>query len=528
MDKEHEEKIKKLEREALKGASAEVVQRYGSAVKQHYVAYSGMDNETGQRLAKGLKDIAKSKINPEYRNQNIKQQAGFAAEVKSVARKNADNIINGKPNRITRTDDIGRVNDPLYDLVERAPDGTIIPGTASQMKFVGNSPEELLNKLNSKKYEKYIDAKAILDIADDDYEALIGINGNKGIIDEKIAELKTQAEHAKDIGKSEVAEQKLSQIEKYEYIKKKLRKSGLTKGESVEARLYAKWSTAKDTMKIAHDAGIEQSIIGVKISGAISLVRNTVACFKGEKTPEEAAVAVVADTGTGMVVSYTTAFSGSVIKGAMQNSSNEYIKGLSKSNLAAGLVTTTMNVGRTFRRYFDGDITGAKCVEELGEQGVGEIGSAMFSAMGASFAESAAVTASKSTAKLLGVVGGVAGATLGYAAAVACYQEIATALKEAELAREERIRIEQECEKAIALIRQYRQEMNIMVSEYMTEHIQTFNQGFLEMDKAIMECDVNGFIRGNARIQECLGKEVQFRSQEEFDELMLSDTAFRF
>lgn len=515
--------IKKLESEALKGAATEVVQRYGSAIKQQYVAYSGKDNETGQKLVKGLKDISNSKINTEYRNQNIKQQAGFSAEVKSVARKNADNIIKGKAARIIRTDDMGRINDPLADLMELAPDGTVISGTASQMKFVGSSPEELLNKLNSKKYKKYIDAGVILDIADDDYEALIGTRGNPGIIDKKIAELKSQVDHAKQVGKSEVVDQKIGQIEKYEKIKRKIRKSGLTRKEAVEARLYPKLSTAKDVVKFAHGAGMEQSRIGARISGAVSLVKNVVACIKGDRTPEEAAMAVVADTGTGMVVSYTTAFSGSVIKGAMQNSSYGYVRSLSKSNLAAGLVATTVNVGKTFHKYFSGEITGAKCVEELGQQGVGEIGSAMFSTMGASFA---AAAVPKSTTAL--VVGGLAGSTLGYAAAVACYQELATALKEAELARIERIKIERECEEAIKLIRQYRQEMNSLVSEYMTEHIQTFNQGFGEMDKAIIEHDINGFIRGNVCIQELLGREVQFSTQEQFDELMLSDTAFRF
>lgn len=34
---------------AIAGASAEKVQRYGSAVKEHIVAYSGIDNENGIR-----------------------------------------------------------------------------------------------------------------------------------------------------------------------------------------------------------------------------------------------------------------------------------------------------------------------------------------------------------------------------------------------------------------------------------------------------------------------------------------------
>lgn len=524
MTQDDERSKRKIEEEVLKGAAAETVQGYGSAVKQHYVAYSGMDNETGQRLAKGLKDISKSKINPEYWSQNIKQQAGFAAEVKSVARKNAQNIIEGKGNRFTRTDDIGRVNDPLADLVEIAPDGTVISGTASQMKFVGRSPEDLLEKLNSEKYQKYIDAKEILDIADDDFEALLGKNGKSGIIDEKIKALQNQADQAKKLGKDQVAGQKEAQIEKYEYIKKKLRKSGLTREEAIDARLHSVVSTAKDVTKIANEAGVGQAKIGAGITGSLSLVRNVVACIKGDKTPEEAALAVVEDTGRGAAFSYVSAFSGSVIKGAMQNSKLSFVQSLSKTNLATTLVTTTVDVGKTLHRYFGGDITSIQCIEELGQQGIGEIGSAMFSTMGVSLASSMApIGAASAKVFAYGAVGGLIGATLGYTAAIACYQELATALKEAELAREERIRIEKECAEAVAMIRQYRQEMNDMVSEYLSEHIQTFNKGFLEMDKAIAERDINGFIRGNASIQELLGKEVQFRTQEEFDALMASD-----
>lgn len=528
MTQDDERSKRKLEEEALKGAAAETVQRYGSAVKQHYVAYSGTDNETGQRLAKGLKDISKSKINPEHQSKNIKQQAGFSAEVKSVARKNAQNIIEGKGNKFTRTDDIGRVNDTLTDLIELATDGTEISGTASQMKFVGSNPKALLERLNSKEYQKYIDAEVFLDIADDDYEALLGKNGKSGIIDEKIRALQNQADRAKQLGKDQVAGQKEAQIEKYEYIKKKLRKSGLTREEAVQARLHPMWSTAKDVTKIANETGVGQAKIGAGITGSLSLVRNVVACIKGDKTPEEAALAVAEDTGRGAAVSYVSAFSGSLIKGAMQNSKSGFVKSLSKSNLATTLVTTTVDVGKTLHRYFGGDITGVQCIEELGQQGVGGIGSAMFSTMGASVAASIAPIGTATGAVFTyRMVGGLIGATLGYTAAIACYQELATALKEAEVAREERIRIEKECAEAVTMIRQYRQEMNSMVSEYLAEHIQTFNQGFLEMDKAIVERDVNGFIRGNASIQELLGKEVQFRTQEEFDALMESDTALR-
>ena len=150
--------VEGLERAALEGAAAETVQRFGTAAKQHYVAYSGVDNEAGKELSRGLKSISESKVNKDFYEQNIKQQAGFSAEVKSTARDNANRVVNRNPTRKVRTDDLGHVNHPLYDHVEIDVTGKIMEGSGSQMKFVGDTPDELLTKLNGKKFQKYIDA----------------------------------------------------------------------------------------------------------------------------------------------------------------------------------------------------------------------------------------------------------------------------------------------------------------------------------------------------------------------------------
>lgn len=47
---------------------------------------------------------------------------------------------------------------------------------------------------------------------------------------------------------------------------------------------------------------------------------------------------------------------------------------------------------------------------------------------------------------------GMAGSTLGYAAAVAVYEELSTALHDYELAKEERIRVERECAEAVGAL----------------------------------------------------------------------------
>ena len=158
-------KKKNLVNVAIVGATYDATQKYGAAIKQHFVAYSGIDNETGISLVKGLKDIAEGKINLDYEFQNISQQAGFAAEVKEVARSNAEAIINGDSVRKIRTDDLGRVNDPLYDTVLLDKNGNIIEGSGTQIKFLGssqNDPEGLgdakraFQKLSSEKFKKYL------------------------------------------------------------------------------------------------------------------------------------------------------------------------------------------------------------------------------------------------------------------------------------------------------------------------------------------------------------------------------------
>ena len=47
---------------AIAGAQDEVVHRYGAAVKEHLVSYSGVDHETGQILKKSLDSISREKI----------------------------------------------------------------------------------------------------------------------------------------------------------------------------------------------------------------------------------------------------------------------------------------------------------------------------------------------------------------------------------------------------------------------------------------------------------------------------------
>lgn len=518
-EEREEDENRRIMGKALEGAAVETVQRFGSAIKEHLAAYAG-DREKpadgNSRPPKTLKSIAETPTSNEFREQNIAQQAGFSAEVESAARKNADNIIAGKDTRFKRYDDVKHVsNDPIVDIVEVDDLGKPIIGSEAQMKFVGSSPKELLNALKSKEYAKYRDAGVIMDIPDDYYDVLMG-DGPDGI-NEQIRKRQVKLDGDRLTGKNS-PESIQQQIDDLKQIKKSLRKSGLTKSEALYAREHPKRMVAKDVAKVANKAGLQQARNGALIGGGVSLIRNMVACINGSIEPAEAARNVGVDAGLAAAFGYVTAFSGAAIKGAMQNASSEYLRSLSRTNVAATMVSTVTDVSKVVALYCRGEITGAACIERLGQQGMGQLGGVMGVAV--------AMAAIPADSAFMAAMVGMAGSTLGYAAAVAIYEELSAALHDYELAKEERIRVERECAEAVELIRQYRRDMSRDVENYLATRDELCNRAFDAMDQALISNDIDGYLAGNAEIQESLGYLPRFRTQQEFDDLMASDDNF--
>ena len=81
-------------------------------------------------------------------------------------------------------------------------------------------------------------------------------------------------------------------------------------------------------------------------------------------------------------------------------------------------------------------------------------------------------------------------------------------------------------EGAVELIRQYRRDMSRDVENYLATHDELFNRAFDAMDQALISNDIDGYLTGNAEIQESLGYLPRFRTQQEFDDLMASDDNF--
>ncbi len=500
----------------IEGTATETVQRYGSAVKEHIVAYSGIDNESGEQLKKGLKQISESKLNPEYIKKNLKQQAGFSAENKYAARENARNIISKSGERIHNTDIKGSGSyNELFDHIVTDENGIVI--SEEQMKFIGNNPKELVNKLASKKFQKYFDANAKITIPKDYYEG-VDIDGKQVSvfteIDKSLENYYKQLEKVKTNGNFEVANKLEEKIAKYEKIRASLKNSEITNAEAMEARLHPVLSTTKDIGKISLKAGGVQAAWGAGIGGGISLIKNFVSLVKGEKTVDEVAFSVGCDTLKAGALSFATGFTGSAIKGAMQNAKNELLRDLSKTNIAATIVTTTVETGKTLKKFMYNEISGLECLEELGEKGTGQVSAVIFAIAGQELIP-------------IPVVGGIIGSMVGYTLTTAFYKEILGTLKEAKLTHDERIRIEKESAEVISLMRQYRKEMNSLINRYLFDYTATFNNAFNQMYKAIKLNDIDGFNSGANEITKKVNGKVHFKNFNEFDSFMDSLAPFK-
>lgn len=501
----------------IAGSAAEVVQRYGDAAKQHYVAYSGRDNELGKNLVKGLKQISEEKVNPDYEFQNLHQQAGFSAEVKSVARSNAESIIRKDTTRKVRTDDLGRVNDPLHDTVTLDSQGRIIDHSGTQIKFIGASKNDptgagnatrALKKLQSKRFEKYLDADVKIEVPSDQYDQLIKETNAS------LTELNAKLEKLNSLGKTEQAQKVQSKINKLNTIKKNLRKSPVSSQEAMDARLHPKLSAGTDIAKISHRAGLETAQNAALIGGGVSLVRNVVAFCRNEIEAQEAVKNIAQDTATTAAVGYATGFTGSALKGGMQNSSSQYLRSLSKTNVAGTIVAVAVSASKTMVRYFNGEIDGTECLEDLGEQGTGFVASAVFTAIG-----QAAIP--------IPVVGGLIGGMVGYALSSASYGVLMTSLKEKKLAASERRLIEQQCDEYAKMLREYRLEMEQIINEYLVGSMSLFQESFSGIRDAFATHDVDWLIDSANTVSEAFGRKASFSSMEEFDEMMTLGSTFK-
>lgn len=479
----------------------DTVNLYGSANAEYVIGYRGVNNETGQKLAKGLKGISKGKINPEYKDQNIKQQAGYSAEVATTNRDNAEAIINRSSIRTSRSDDLPSYgkNHPIVDRVKIL-NGEIIEGSQSQMKFVGNR-NELFSKIAKEdgKFARYRGIK--LELPSEQYEGAAEHCRNKA------KDLRSNANAAQQKGNLEAADKLRLEANNYDQLADNVSDSGLTTEKAIFYRKHPEIATALDIINTSHKAGMEGAKYGALIGCCISVLQNSFYAIQGNISIADFATDTLTDTAKATAVGYGTAFVGSAIKGVMQQSGQQAVRTLANTSAPTMVVNICLSLSSSIKHYVKGEISEAQLLTEVGEKGAGMLSSGMMAALGQVAIPLPFVGAA---------IGGMIGYTLSsffYQSALEAAQGVATS--SALLARTSAIQ---------QAARRRLEEEQTAFDNFMRREIPQLQEATHQLFNSLQNNlhNPDTFASAINQYATLLGKNLEFQSIEEFDDFMNS------
>lgn len=521
------------------GINAGNLERHSDAGREFVKAFSGYDGKTDQQLKKGLSQIAEMKLNnnPEYYERNVKQQAGFSAEVLDVARKNKKAILEGDSIRYSRVDDVvgHKTNETAFDITALDKNGREIYDLSGQMKFLKfQADKNGTYSVNIKDYSKVISGikkESGVNFRDKYPEGKYIVprdayDGVKSELQSIENELQKKLNYAKKTGNIELQEKFKTELDYAKKVDKNLMKSEVTANEAITARLEPEKLTRQEIVKLGHDAGVKYAKSAALIKGSMTFANCLNKVVNGEITPEEAVAEIAAETTKGAIAGYATGQANTALAAVMRNSSKEAIKKLGASSAPAQIVTFTTSVFRIVNDRMEGKISDEECFHNIAKSGVGVIGTFKAGAVG----EVVGKSIGKKIGGAIGVFGGPVGAIIGSVVAGvvidATYDYAIITLKAPGIARQERIQIEQECEQLHMQLEQYRDNFRGTYIASTNELIEVFGNSLRDMAMALKMNDANSFIMGANAITKALGGTTQFNTVDEFEAFLKSDEAF--
>ncbi|KAA6494047.1 hypothetical protein [Helicobacter pylori] len=508
-DRKKKQKYSNITDATIMGSTGEESALHASANREHFSAFDR------------LEEISKRKVNPNYIKQNINQQAGYSAEIKEQAHVNVHNILAGKRERIVQYDNLSSgqkaqvkklfpnyatpsKNHEIVDYISVDEKGNVIPGTAVQSKFVGKNGEECFKKLSSKDYEKYFENGAKMKIARNHYGDF------QRAVNTRIKSLESRIAKQKGLGDFQKAAHLEEKLQKCKTIKTHTRPASTTKAEAIEARLNPKLSTAKDVIRVSHQAGMNAAQTGALIGGGVSAITNIYECIANGKDPMKALKHTLVATAKGGALSYGSAFASSSLGGLMQSSANKIIQSLGKGSVPAMIVGACVANATILGRYFSGKIDKTELLKQLGKANTTLISSGAMAVAGQALIP-------------IPVVGALIGGFVGAILSETFFNAFLKAREEAKLVCQRRIEIEKECRELIKLLEIYQNQFKEVFERYFHETTKFFNQSFDELEMALYAGDADLAIGVNNKIQERLGQKPLFNNKQECWELITSN-----
>ncbi|WP_313530757.1 hypothetical protein [Anaerotignum sp.] len=480
-------------------ASSQIIQGYNG------VRYDSYGNDLGH-VGRSLKGVSAYKVNPEYEANNIRQQAGFSAELLTEARANAKNILEGNSERVRTADGVGKTNDQVNDLYTVDGRGNILETGKAQSKFLSkpktpeSSHEQVVdNFIRDPKWEKYANSK--MSVPSDQLEKA------KNYAERQRLKYIEKAQEAKDL---QVQQSFIEKAKKAEQIRDNLVDSGVSSKDAIEARLHPKAFVAKETIKNIHSSSLDIAKGAAIVAGTVSMGKNLYAVITEDKGIEEAITDTVAETATISAKAYgiNTAATGMSI--VLKNATSTTFRRLGASPAPLAVTTAAVEIGNSLGRYAKNEIDEEELLLELGEKGTGAIAANYGAAVGT---------------MVLPGIGTIVGGMIGYTISGVLYQSSLAILQREKLSEQRRILIESIVEESICEMKRYSENLKEQAIERCVYRENIYQTFFNDMYKSIEENDIDYFFSSIDYLGNFFGLELRFQTFIEFDEFMNDDNA---
>lgn len=478
------------------------LERFSMATAQHFASHAD------------LVKISNFKVTDPANNYH--QQSGFSAEVKQVARANAESILAGKTTRVARTDDLNKVNHQEYDYVEvDAETGAALTGAdggyvgGAQMKVHKNI--ETYREHFKGNFEKYKSAKLVLPA--DQFDTIMSD------WDAQQAGLEKQVEALTRKGNTALAAQKQDEINRIKDARGRAVKSEVSTSDAMEARKSPTLSVGKDVLRVAHKAGVQAGTSAAVLGGGISTVRNGYAVFNGDKALGDASLDVLTDTGRAAITAYASGAMTATVGGALQTANEQVLRNLGKGNTPAMLVQTSTILAKGMVDVIRGKITPEQLVGQLTREGT----TLAMSLTGSNFG---AVIGTFIAPGVGTIVGGFVGGMVSSMLSGSMHSTLQQSVRALELSNEQRARTQAICARLVSQHQEYRRQMTVVFDQFFLEKRTELKSAFDIISDATTRGD--GIRQGLEDVAQAFGKQLAFANGAQIRSRLRSGQALEF
>ena len=399
----------------------------------------------------------------------------------------------------------------------------------NKQTIVDSYTGETLHKSTSAAKNKYGDKRANYHTAQTDHTVAIEkiynrTRNNVFLSDEDIKKIANNKKNYQEINghlnQSKGSKSNIQTILKDKDIPTDQKKKMVT--EQIKAEVTINADISKMTLKGMNKVGAEAAKSGMQIGAAISVAQNATSLVKGEEDVGEFAYNVGTDVARTGATTYTMAIVNKGLEGATKAAADEIKNKTAKTalkkagekagdgllkiangNAIGQIVNITTEVGKSVKLYLDGDLDEGELVDNLSEKGSGMATALLADATFGSIIE------------ISGLAGGIVGvvvSTVGYMVGTAVYNQVKKrAIRIAEL--DENI---EKFNRMADQVLEYRQQLEKNLKELEIKNTETIMNSFKKMEQSIFDNDVNTFTNSLNDICEIFGKEVKFKSNQEF------------